>query len=780
MSAPRTSLKVSLTETVPWLIFCALCLHLAFLCPYVILFPGSRVNVLSGLLCAVPLAVALPLVFKRPIHATVPELLITLGLMGLSLLSGWTSSTPQDSSLRVMVLMTSGLGGFWCARILLHSEARQRTFAWICTACLTAIIILSLWEYVDTGRVDYFLYTRSHPLIQMLLLLAVGPMALVSRKTAVTSMLGVSVLVGTYITLYLIGVDDTRSAVLIPVALVGILAVLAAFGSRLVPAALVLLLIASAVVAHYALYTAPRGLLLYQEYRVESYPFSWHVAKKHPVLGIGLRTPRDEFVKDYAISTPDYPDHVFAREVAFLVTSENVFLTLMVGLGLPFVALYGAALLVLLWRLVRLVLRPPPEDVPFHPLVLLLPLAGSLLHSLTTDALLYPQVNWCFHVLLGLIPYRVATATEPALGWKTLCFRAAAATAVVALGIFLGTHHAFRPEGAPLTAPTPAPTGISVAGNSAGLVASGGTTSDGATSVHGSPGAPRQSTLVVNIIEYVGSPVTWRIMLMLDNSEIMAKEAPPGSQTRLATAVNFASGLAGLIPDNALVALRSFSGEVFGRKDGRTMPLRVSRILYPWDRGSILAAQGRDEATFEDTGRNNLCAAVIHSLSKDFPSQEGLLGRLVILTDGNSPCSWSGVTRIVDENRSDATTRVDVIGVGMDPARREIYTQLASRSGGIFLPLDQPSELQSVLSRYVQELRPTVPLPVDVRGLDGRYRIMPGKPFKLPPGRYTILLPPMEGLEPAHRKLGDPVKIAPGESRVLTLSVKDGSPVVGE
>jgi hypothetical protein len=760
MSAPSASSKISVTETVPWLIFCAICLHLAFLWPYVILFPGSRVNAFSGVLSALPLVAALPIVFKRSIPATASELIVSLGLLIVSLISGWASSTAQDSSLRVMALVASGLGGFWSARILLNSAPRQRMFAWLCTACLAGIIVLSLWDYPDTGRVDYFLYTRSHPLIQMLLLLAVGPMSLVSRKRAASSMLGVAVLVGSYVTLYLIGVDDTRSAVLIPVALLGVLAVLAAFRSRLVPAALVLLLVTSAVVAHYAVYTAPRGLLLYQEYRLESYPFSWHIAKKHPVLGIGLRTPRDEFVKDYSISHPDYPDHEFAREVAFLVTSENVFLTLMVGLGLPFIVLYAFALIVLLWRLVRLVLRPPSEEVVFHPLVLFLPLVGSLLHSLTTDVLLYPQINWYFHILLGLIPFRFAASTEPALGWKNVCARATAAVVVVAVGIAIGTQQAFRPEGSPLTAPSlpsgdqPVPTPRNEAGT-----------------------PTLEAGLKIHIVDYVGSPVTWHVMLLLDNSNTMAQETPPWRQSRLSAATEFASALARRVPQNAFLALRSFSGEIAGRKEGRTVPLRVSRLLCQWNRGPSKSMTIGSEI-HEEAGKNNLCAAVLHSLGKDFSSKEGSLGRLVLLTDGNSQCSWPTVAEVAKDDRLVTGTNVDVIAVGMDPAHRDAYAVLVTGAGGMFLALDGPADLDSVLGRYLQSLHAMEPLPIEIRSFDARYRVMPGEQLRLPPGKYTIVLPSMAGLEPTRRKVADPVKIGPGENKVLTFSVQDGRPVL--
>jgi predicted membrane metal-binding protein len=42
----------------------------------------------------------------------------------------------------------------------------------------------------------------------------------------------------------------------------------------------------------------------------------------------------------------------------------------------------------------------------FPPLALFLPITAVLLHSILYDSLLYPQVSWFFHLLLGLIPLR--------------------------------------------------------------------------------------------------------------------------------------------------------------------------------------------------------------------------------------------------------------------------------------------------------------------------------------------------------------------------------------
>jgi O-antigen ligase len=137
-------------------------------------------------------------------------------------------------------------------------------------------------------------------------------------------------------------------------------------------------------------------------YRVENYRFSLHLALKHPWFGIGLRAPRDDFLKDYELKYPFVSREQFAASVRRIRTSENIFLTFLAEVGLPFTLLYVCALVVLLRRLLRRVRAPGPAAV-IPPLALLLPLTAALLHFQLLDGLFHPQISWFFHVLLGLI-----------------------------------------------------------------------------------------------------------------------------------------------------------------------------------------------------------------------------------------------------------------------------------------------------------------------------------------------------------------------------------------
>jgi hypothetical protein len=393
--------KLSLTQKIIWLLFCATSLQLAFLQPYLVLIPGERANLFSGLLCALTLGAVWFFAPKGAVDKKSPEVLISLALALLVLLSGLFSLTPGSSSARGFVVLASGLGGFWCARILLTSESPQRFFMWFCLVMLAGILLESLIARLLLLRdINQFMDANPHTLVAKILLLWFAPLSLLLGRSYPAKIAAVLLLTLSYWVFYLSGL---RSAVLIPLIL-GIMAVL--FGVLRLKY-LVIILIPLLVIIGYFFHHLPQVKIGKEfepaYYRVENYPFSWHIALKHPFLGIGLWAPRDEFLKDYEIKYPYATREDFIHSLKRVRTSENIFLTFMAELGFPFLILYLGSLAVLFTRLVKRVARPSPACF-LPPLALLLPLCAALLHFQVLDGLMHPQISWFFHILLGLIP----------------------------------------------------------------------------------------------------------------------------------------------------------------------------------------------------------------------------------------------------------------------------------------------------------------------------------------------------------------------------------------
>lgn len=401
------------SEKIIWIFFAATSCQLAFQHPSILLVAGERSNLFSGLLAFLTLMVAVVFDRRGAIKCKSPEFLISAFLALAAGVSVLFSFTPLSSFFRVFVLLATGLGGFWCARILLQTPENQRRFIWLCLGILGGLLILSFLGYFRTGYIEHFIIDRSHPLTNVILLLSFAPLALMSQKSRPLIVLSIILLGLSYVILCL---SERISVVFIPLG-VSLAAVL--FGTlRWKYFVLICLVMAMVVgvfhqkILWFKLSTTYTG----SSFRMENFPFSWSIAQKYPWFGIGLRAPRDRFLLEYQVISPTVTKEEFTRITRDIVSADNQFLTFMVGLGLPFTLTYLAALGMLMAKLVGLAFKPPP-GLFFHPLVLLFPLTAALAHFQLFDGLLFPQSCWFFHLLLGLIPLRgvdPATAELPA------------------------------------------------------------------------------------------------------------------------------------------------------------------------------------------------------------------------------------------------------------------------------------------------------------------------------------------------------------------------------
>jgi hypothetical protein len=392
---------VSTGEKFAILLFAITCIQAAFLQPEITIVSGERAKLFTGFLCALSL-VASVLFVRRPLKCgSLLEIGISVLLGVIIALSGLMSATVFSSSLRGLVVIASAAGGFWCARILLHSNSRQALFTKFCLVLLAAIALLAILGQIIAGDIVYLLDVNKHPIACRILLLWFAPLALILRGGKTNTIVGVSLLCLSYV-VFLAG--NLRSAVLIPL----VLGIIATTSGAMKPKHLVAILVPLSLIVGTFFHFLPKEKieLEYEPayYRAENYPFSWHIAKKNPILGIGLRSPRDGYLEDYEIKYPYVTKEKFQESVSFIVTSENVFLNFMVDLGFPFLILYVACLVVLLIRLIRSLRKPDPRSY-LPPLALLLPITAGLLDFQILDGLLHPHISWYFHILLGMIAY---------------------------------------------------------------------------------------------------------------------------------------------------------------------------------------------------------------------------------------------------------------------------------------------------------------------------------------------------------------------------------------
>ncbi len=406
----------SFGQKIAWIVFLATSLHLAFLTPSINLIPGERAKVFSGILCALSLILALFFGNRDSLNRKSPEIWISLALLLLALLSTCQSSTPGSSAARAFVIMSSGLGGFWCARLLIKTHARKLNFQWFCLLVLAALLIVAALGKALSGNVYQFLDYNWHPFGSRIMLLSFAPLALCFTGSGWKRSFGFVLLSLSYAVFVISGSHAGAGAnVVIPAALCLLVLCLRKWRPKQLAILLVLMLIMSvAIAAHYKIIGGK--IDRYHQsiaYRTESIFFSWHIAKQKWLLGNGLWAPREKYLENYSIKYPYITKARFTKWIKKLRTSENNFLTFMVDLGFPFVIIYSVSLIILLRKLLLLHFRHPP-NLTFHPMALLLPFSGALLHLMAYEGLYQPQVTWYFHILLGLIPTSVGFAkAEP-------------------------------------------------------------------------------------------------------------------------------------------------------------------------------------------------------------------------------------------------------------------------------------------------------------------------------------------------------------------------------
>jgi len=353
-------------------------------------------------MCLVTLGVVWLLRRNRARVGGTGEFAVSVILVVLVYASSLLSSTPWQSTARGFVVLSGGLGGFWCARMLLHDESNRRFFRAFCLVLLSALLVVCVWNYFTSGKIYELVDTNPHPVADRILLLWFAPLSFLLSGPLVKKLVGGLQLLVSCVVFYL---SDLRSAFFIPVALLGVASF---FRTIRLKYAIGVLIVAGVATVFFVKQLPWEKIGKEYEpayYRAENYPFSFHIAVKRPLLGIGLTAPRGDFLEDYNIKYPYVKKERFAQSVARIGVSENIFLTFMAELGFPFVILYGAALIILVGRLVRESLKPSPHGF-LHPIVLLLPITAGFLHFLVYDGLLHPQVSWFFHILLGLTPIR--------------------------------------------------------------------------------------------------------------------------------------------------------------------------------------------------------------------------------------------------------------------------------------------------------------------------------------------------------------------------------------
>lgn len=401
-------------DVIALFLFAIGCLYMLLQQPYLVLSRATSANLFGGVIGCLGIinAVCIPPDFKGRMARLVRSVPFWLALVLLILLaaSALHSDSPVTALSRSFVFWGTAAGGYFSASILLQRESTRRLFVIFCTLLLIVLMVGQLYGYFVYGSVHALFDETRHAQVSMAFLLLFAPVSLLLRgKTSIRwGALVLLLVVG--VVLYLSGL---RTAVFMPVVLIGLVVAFGAMKKRWF--FLSLAVFAVLLFSYFKLYPEKRLVLDTEPvyYRVENYPFSWHVAAEHPWLGIGLGADRTPYLEGYSIKyTNVRASEGFDWSLKRINNAENAFLSLMCGVGFPFLLLYCGGVGWLVFRLMRDARRHSNlQGIPALPL--LLSVLAAMGHSMLFDGLLYAQVNIFFHILLGLVPLAANAGQAP-------------------------------------------------------------------------------------------------------------------------------------------------------------------------------------------------------------------------------------------------------------------------------------------------------------------------------------------------------------------------------
>jgi hypothetical protein len=285
-------------------------------------------------------------------------------------------------------------------------------------------------------------------------------------------------------------------------------------------------------------------------------------------------------------------------------------------------------------------------------------------------------------------------------------------------------------------------------------------------------------SIQITVFNYKGTKVKWALSVIMDNSKIMGRKSKDWDPDKLTAAKTLISRLPSRITPGSRISVHNFLCPQSKSSDPKASALKKCppRTLIKWDDAPFSRLKGQLEK-IEADGVTDPCGAVVQALKNEAPPTRGLVPRLLIVTNGAKKCLFKEAVRIATERTGDSRPRIDVAALGMPRKNLPGYAKLAEKTGGTVLRVERRPDLDAALARYSALLTTPAMDKIEIRGPKANLKIDNGQELTVAPGIYSILLPPVAGLDPAHRTIKD-VKIGSGENKSLNVKIVKGKPAV--
>jgi len=326
------------------------------------------------------------------------EIILMSIIIILGIINVYMSNNIYQSSLWMTMFLLSGIIPLWTSMFIITDNRSRNKIYYLSCVLLFVMTIIEIANYFITGK---NLLSMNHPipLGTLVILLMVGPLfMLVSHQKRMKLFSVFLVIMG----LILIIIANKRGIYL---AIAGMTAawIYYRYLRRSIYAIINIIICLTLLAVGWNYYKLLDENIPYHNsilHRLELYPFSLHIYQKHPFLGTGLRAfSQESYLADYQVNNKSLD--TFNKTVIKLQTLDNMILTGFVELGSIMTICYLGLISYIIVRYCRI--TQPFSLSHKKEFVLLLPLLGLAIHSMTYDSLLFPQINWLFHVQLGIL-----------------------------------------------------------------------------------------------------------------------------------------------------------------------------------------------------------------------------------------------------------------------------------------------------------------------------------------------------------------------------------------
>jgi O-antigen ligase len=342
------------------------------------------------------------------------EIILMIAIIILGVVNASLSASLSKSIDSMRTFLLTGLFALWASMFLLNGPRRRQVFDWFCAGALGVIILVEMIVYLIQGKsipgVFQVFVLHPIPLGTLIILLSSGPMRLLVSKNSTAKLLGWLLVLLSGMLIFL---SHKRGTWLALAAMLAVWMLYVVRRRRYLVISIVLvvaLVLSLQAQRRFARLDPNIGRDVAILHRLELYNFALHIWKTHPFMGISLRSfTHEKYLPDYHLHNQEL--HEFPQMVASLQTLDNMLLTGLVEFGTVMTLFYLGLVIYILVKYCRR-LRSWPESSPldwYRVLVLL----GFAIHSLTYDSLLFPPVNWLFHVQLGIMAGYHASKTAP-------------------------------------------------------------------------------------------------------------------------------------------------------------------------------------------------------------------------------------------------------------------------------------------------------------------------------------------------------------------------------